>query len=93
MTRRLLVLLFTSLLLALASIGLGAQAKPASGKPPAHPAPAMTVWTSDQGEWIPIPGTNAKMKVVKADAGKPPTDLYIWQPAGKIGRASCRERV
>ena len=84
MTRRLLVLLSASVLLATATIGLGAQSKPAAaGKPAAkHAAPAMMVWTSDQGEWIPIPGTNAKMKVVKAEPGKPPTDLYVWQPAG-----------
>ena len=87
MTRRLLVLLSASVLLALAALGLAASAtadKPAAaGKPgAAHAAPAMTVWTSDQGEWQPIPGTVAKMKVVKAAPGKAPTDLYIWMPAG-----------
>ena len=84
MTRRLLVLFTASVLLALAAMGLAAQGRPAgAGKPgAAHAAPAMTVWTSDQGGWQPIPGTAAKMKVVKADPGQPPTDLYIWQPAG-----------
>ena len=83
MTRRLLVLLSASVLLALTALGLAAQGRPAAaGKPAAaHAAPAMMIWTSDQGEWIPIPGTVAKMKVVKADPGKPPTDLYILQPA------------
>ena len=81
MTRRPLVLLSAPVLLVLAAIAMAAPA--AAGKPgAAHAVPAMTVWTSDQGEWQPIPGTAAKMKVVKADPGKPPTDLYIWQPAG-----------
>jgi mannose-6-phosphate isomerase-like protein (cupin superfamily) len=79
MTRR-LVLVSVLVLLALATIALAAQGKPGAASKPA--APAMTVWTSDQGGWIPIPGTNAKMKVVKAAPGKAPTDLYILQPAG-----------
>ncbi|HEV2021100.1 MAG TPA: cupin domain-containing protein [Terriglobales bacterium] len=83
MTRKILGLLSASVFLALAAIGFAAQGKPAAGKPgAAHAAPAMIVWTSDQGEWIPIPGIAAKMKVVRADPGKAPTDLYIWQPAG-----------
>ena len=82
MTRKSLALLPAALLVALAALGLAAQGKPAAAGKSTHVAPAMTVWTSDQGDWIPIPGTNAKMKVVKADPGKPPTDLYIWQPAG-----------
>ena len=82
MTRR-FVLVSALVLLAVAAISLAAQGKPAAAsKPGTHAAPAMTVWTSDQGEWIPIPGTAAKMKVVKAAPGKAPTDLYIWQPAG-----------
>jgi len=81
MTRR-LVLVSVLVLLALGAIALFAQGKPAAAGKPAHAAPAMIAWTADQGDWIPIPGTTAKMKVVKADPGKPPTDLYIWQPAG-----------
>ena len=80
MTRR--FVLFASMLLVLSALHLSAQSKTAAKPRAAHPAPAMMVWTPGQGEWIPIPGTNAKMKVVKADPGKPPTDLYIWQPAG-----------
>lgn len=80
MTRR-LVLVSALVLLAVAAISLAAQGKPAAASKPAA-APAMTVWTSDQGEWIPIPGTGARMKAVKAAPGKAPTDLYIWQPAG-----------
>ena len=89
MTRKMFGLLSASVLLAIAAIALAAQSQPAAaGKPAAgksaaaHAGPTMTVWTSDQGDWIPIPGTNAKMKVVKAAPGKPPTDVYIWQPAG-----------
>ncbi|MGH9492941.1 MAG: cupin domain-containing protein [Terriglobales bacterium] len=84
MTRRLLVLFSAFVLIVIATIGLAAQSKSAgAGKSgAAHAAPAMTVWTSDQGEWQPIPGTAAKMKVVRAAPGKAPTDLYIWMPAG-----------
>ena len=83
MTRKLFVLISASVLLALAAIGLAAQGKPATaGKPSAaHAAPAMTVWTSDQGQWVEM-STGAKMKVVLAAPGKAPTDLYIWRRGG-----------
>ena len=89
MTRKMLGPLSASVLLVIAAIALAAQSQPAAASKPAagktgaaHAAPAMIVWTSDQGDWIPIPGTEAKMKVVKAAPGKAPTDLYVWQPAG-----------
>lgn len=60
-------------------------AQPAHAQPPQASSEPGTAWTSDRGEWMPLPDIFPKggqMKVIHGDPAKGPSDLYFRFPAG-----------